>query len=160
MFLLCDVEMNMSDVLKDTDGNGKQEESSIPCFRCGVCCSRYQVRMSLIEAHRIADELGVSWDEFVERYTDRYWPGTESFLLRHSNGACIFLKPDEDSNIASCLIHPFRPSSCREWNSSQYHPECQEGLNKYWGLKISPEGNLQDTNDRIKRFQSFWKSLE
>ena len=46
------------------------KELSIPCFRCGVCCTRYQVRLSLVEARQIADELGFDWDEWLDRYVD------------------------------------------------------------------------------------------
>ncbi len=70
---------------------GEPKELSIPCFRCGVCCTRYQVRLSLVEARQIADELGFDWDEWLDRYVDQRWPGTDSFLLRHCNGACVFL---------------------------------------------------------------------
>lgn len=145
--------------MKDTDGDGEQEEPLIPCFRCGICCIKFQARMNLVESKHIADKLGISWDEFTDRYLDPRWPGAESFLLNQSNGACVFLEHDEGSNISSCLIHPFRPTSCREWMPSQYHPECQEGLDKCWGLKVSSEGKLQGTEDRIQRFQSFWESL-
>ena len=151
--------MSMLNMLKDNDGASEQEETLIPCFRCGICCTRYQARLSLTEARRINEELEISWEEFVEGYTDLNWPGTESFLIRHSTGACIFLKHEEGSSVAICLIHPFRPSSCRDWNPSQYRPECQEGLNNYWGLKISPAGKFQGAQHKIQRFQSFLESL-
>ncbi len=150
----------MLDVSKDVDNADEKKEPSIPCFRCGICCSRYQVGMSPAEAQRIADELGISWEKFIEGYTDRRWPGTKSFLLCQSRGTCVFLKSDEGSNNTSCLIHPFRPSSCREWTASQYRPECQEGLYKYWGIKVNPGGKLQGTKVRMQRFQSFLRSLD
>ena len=42
----------------------------IPCFRCGVCCTRYQVRLSLVEARRIADQL-IFWAALAQG-TSRY----------------------------------------------------------------------------------------
>jgi Fe-S-cluster containining protein len=150
--------MNMLDILKDTDGIREQKEPLIECFRCGICCSRYQVRLSLVEARRIANELVISWEKFLEKYTDHHWPGTRSFLLTQSHGTCIFLKQGKAGKSTSCLIHQFRPSSCREWKPSQYRPECKEGLDKYWGLKVSPEGKLQGNKVNIKRFQAFFKS--
>jgi Fe-S-cluster containining protein len=147
-------------MLKVTDNSNEQEESSIECFRCGICCSRYQVRLNQIEAKRIASELGIPWKEFITNYTDRRWPGAESFLLRHNHGACIFLSPDKVAEITTCLIYPFRPSSCQKWRPSQYRTECQEGLHKYWGLNISPDGKLKGNITSIRRFQTFLKSLK
>jgi hypothetical protein len=31
----------------------------VVCFRCGECCTRYQVRLGLAEAQCIADDLGL-----------------------------------------------------------------------------------------------------
>ena len=35
----------------------EQDGPPIVCFRCGECCARYQVLLSLMEAQRIADDL-------------------------------------------------------------------------------------------------------
>lgn len=40
----------------------------------------------------IADELGFDWDKWLDRYVGHRWPETDSFLLRHYNGACVFLE--------------------------------------------------------------------
>jgi hypothetical protein len=139
----------------------KLEEGEAPftlCFRCGVCCTKYQVRLNQVEARQIADGLGISWDEFLERYVDQRWPGVESFLLRQDNGACVFLKQKED-NQSICLIHPFKPSACQEWVPSLHRRECREGLAKYWGLRVGSQGELQGEEERIYRFQLFLKSL-
>ena len=146
--------------LKVTDDSHKQEEPSIECFRCGICCSRYQVRLTQAEAKCIANELGILWEKFIENYTDHHWPGTESFLLRRNQETCIFLRQDKVREITSCFIHPFRPASCREWKPSQYRAECQEGLHKYWRLKVSPKGKLKGNQVSIQRFQAFLESLK
>ena len=80
------------------------KELSIPCFRCGVCCTKYQVRINLTEAQCIANDLGISLGVFFERYVGQRWYRPESFLLRHCNGACVFLEHTEGSNKTSCLI--------------------------------------------------------
>ena len=51
----------------------------------------------------IADELGFDWDEWLDRYVGQRWPGTDSFLLHHCNGACVFLERIEahDMTIAN-----------------------------------------------------------
>ena len=120
----------MVSVSNANEGGYKPKELSIPCFRCGVCCTRYQVRLSLVEARRIANELGLAWDEWLDLYVDQRWPGTDSFLLRHCNGACVFLERIEASNVTRCLIQSFKPYACREWTPSLYRWECQEGLVK------------------------------
>lgn len=107
----------------------KLKELSI-CFRCGVCCTRYQVRLSLVEARQIADELGLAWDEWLDRYVDQRWPGTDSFLLCHCNGACVFLERIEARNVTRCLVQSFKPSACREWTPGLYRRECQEGVRR------------------------------
>lgn len=106
------------------------EELSTLCFRCGVCCTKYQVRLGLIEARQIAAELDIDWDEWLDLYVDRRWPGTDSFLLCHRNGACVFLGQTEVHNVTLCLIQSFKPSACKKWTPSMYRRDCQEGLIK------------------------------
>ena len=115
-------------MIQVNEHSGGAKELSIPCFRCGVCCTRYQVCLGLVEARQIADELGLDWDEWLDLYVDRRWPGTDSFLLNHRNGACIFLEQTEARNLTRCLIQSFKPSACREWMPSLYRRDCQDGL--------------------------------
>lgn len=136
-----------------------EEIVSTLCFRCGVCCTKYQNHLTLIEARRIAAELGLIWEEWLDRYISESLPGSDSFLLRRCNGACVFLERVEDSNITRCLIHPFKPSACREWNPSLYQRDCQEGLAKYWGLTVSPLEQLEGSGHDLRRFHSFLESL-
>lgn len=133
---------------------------SIPCFRCGVCCRRYQVRLSQVEARRIADELGLDWDTFSSKYLDCHWPGVESFLLRRSRGKCVFLRRESDGKLYRCLIYPCRPDSCREWSPGLSRPECQEGLTRYWGLKLAANGAIEGRKQRLQRFRAFLASLD
>ena len=129
------------------------------CFRCGVCCTRYQVRLSLVEARQIADKLGFAWDDWLDRYVDKRWPGTDSFLLRYCNGACVFLEHTEESNKTNCLIHRVKPAVCRILTPSLYCRECREGLAKFWQLAVSPSGQLEGVEEKLRDFRSFVKSL-
>ena len=133
-------------------------EREIECFRCGECCRRYQARLTPIEAHRIADALGISPNEFIKKYTDPRWGSSHSFLLRSEKSACVFLENTEGKQNL-CQIHPVRPVSCREWTASLNRKECREGLTKYWKLTVSPEGKLESTEEDLRRFQSFTESL-
>ena len=134
-------------------------DSSIPCFRCGICCYKHQVRIDIVEARRICDVLGLNWHIFLSRYIDQKWPDDNSFLLRQQDQTCIFLRNTNLPYKKICLIHMFKPSACREWMPSLYQRECREGLLRYWGLSVTLEGELQGANDRIQCFQSFLKSL-
>lgn len=127
------------------------------CFCCGVCCAKYQPRLDLAEARRIANALGLKLEEFLKNYADKRWPGTKSFLLRKRCGSCIFLKKMPNRKEALCLIHPFRPSSCREWVAGLHQRECQEGLAKCWGLTVGEDGYLAGSARRMKRFERFLK---
>ena len=146
-------------VIQVNERSGEPKELSVLCFRCGVCCTRYQVRLSPVEARRIADELGLTWEEWVDRYTSQSWAGSDSFLLRRCNGACVFLERAKGSNITRCLTQPFKPSACRERNPSLYQRDCQEGLAKYWGLTVSPLGQLEGSDQDLRCFHSFLESL-
>jgi hypothetical protein len=57
-----------------------KEEVSTTCFLCGVCCTKYQIRLTFIEARRIANELGLTWEEWLDMYTSQGWPRSDSFL--------------------------------------------------------------------------------
>lgn len=138
----------------------KLKEGYVICFRCGICCTKYQVNISLIEGRLIADVLGLDWNKFIAEYTDPRWPGTNSLLLIQLNGACVFFKQVDRRKETSCLIHTFRPASCRDWTPGWHRRECQEGLARYWGLAVDSSGKLQGDEKRIKRFQSFSQALE
>jgi len=133
----------------------KPKELSIPCFRCGVCCTRYQVRLSLVEARQIANELRLAWDEWLDLYVDQSWPGTNSLLLRRCKGGCVFLEHIKGSNMTRCIIQPFKPSSCREWRPSLYQRECRQGLAQCWGLTANPLGQIEGSRQKLLDFYSF-----
>ncbi len=136
-----------------------QVEPLMACFRCGICCTEYQVNLSLAEGQRIADRLELIWEEFLNRYVDKSWPGTTNFLLRKNNGACVFLERIEGSKVTRCRIHAFRPSSCMDWVPSLYRRECQKGLANYWGLAVSLSGQLEGSTQKVREFCDLLESL-
>ena len=146
-------------VIQINERGGEPKELSIPCFRCGVCCTRYQVCLSLVEARQIAYELGFAWDDWLDRYVEQSWPDVDSLLLRQCEGVCVFLERIEGSNMTHCLIQPFKPSSCREWKPDLYREECREGLAKYWQLTVSRSGQLGGAKEKLRDFHSFIESL-
>ncbi len=140
------------------EGKG-QVQPLIECFRCGICCSDYQAILSMAEGQRIADKLELTPDEFQNRYTDKRWPGTKNFILRKTDGACVFLERTNGSNVTSCLIHPVRPSACRAWVPGLHRRECQAGLARYWSLRVSPAGSVAGTPERVQEFCRLLESL-
>ena len=140
------------------DSNYAGQEFQIDCFRCGECCTRYRVRLSLIEARRIADDLGLSLDAFLEKYLDQRWLGHDSFLLRLQDGSCVFLERKAVNRERLCLIHHLKPGACRDWTPSLYRKECKEGLAKHWNLTVNETGQVEGSTEDIKRFQGFIES--
>jgi hypothetical protein len=67
--------------------------TAIPCFRCGLCCTRYQPPVTADEAEAIARALGLPLDEFLDRYIDDSWYEPGRFLLDTDTEACVFLEP-------------------------------------------------------------------
>ncbi|MBN1367352.1 MAG: YkgJ family cysteine cluster protein [Dehalococcoidales bacterium] len=134
------------------------ENNNLPCFRCGVCCRKYQVRVTVGEARNIAEKLGINLTEFLRKYTDPRWPGSDSFLFLHQKGSCIFLREKPGSKTTGCAIHTFRPKDCRDWTPGPERPECQCGLAD-WGLTIK-DGGLSGSEEAIRKFNSFLDTLK
>ena len=112
-------------------------EVSIPCFRCGICCTRYQPSLRQEDIENIASALGMSKPEFTSEYTERV-STKEGYLLKRTERGCVFLARDEDGR-ARCTIYPYRPEACHEWTPTLSRPECLEGLAKL-GSKDDQEG--------------------
>jgi len=128
------------------------------CFRCGVCCIKFQAPLNAEEVQRISAFLGIAADDFIRRFTDTRWKGKEKLLL-HINGGCSFLNFDPSGKINNCLIHQVRPAVCRDWAPGPDKRECRDGLGKYWRLSYSDCGRLLGSDEQIAEFQSFVKSL-
>ena len=111
------------------------EQASIPCFRCGICCTCYQPPLTSEDIDSIASALGISRSKCISRYA-RKVPIKEGYLLKHTKKGCVFLAWDADGK-ARCTIHPSRPEACREWTPSLSKPACIEGLSK-----LKSRGNI------------------
>ena len=105
------------------------EQTPIPCFRCGICCTCYQPPLTIEDVDSIASALGVSRSKCIFKYA-RKAPIKEGYLLKHTKKGCVFLAWDADGK-AGCTIYPSRPKACREWIPSLAKPECREGLARF-----------------------------
>jgi len=111
------------------------EQTPIPCFRCGICCTCYQPPLTTEDIDNIASALGISRSKCVSRYAVKV-PIKEGYLLRTAKKDCVFLAWDVDGK-ACCTIYSRRPKACREWTPSLAKPECREGL-----AKLKSEGQI------------------
>lgn len=72
------------------------------CGGCGRCCAHKDIRVDPYAVARLADVLGASTTEVLERYVE-----PETLMLRQAEGgACVFYD-------GGCSVHPGRPLSCR-----------------------------------------------
>jgi len=110
--------------VKETGAARVEEQGEIECFRCGICCRRYQPKVSPEEIEAMAFYLSLPPDRFRERYIMVTRIG---YLLSRVRDGCIFLDKDENQP-AACRIYPARPASCRDWTASLEKKECREGL--------------------------------
>jgi Fe-S-cluster containining protein len=117
-------------VLRTVEGTEAtiMEQTPVPCFRCGICCTCYQPPLSREDIDNIAAALGISRAKCISRYAVKV-PIKEGYLLKRGKSGCIFLAWQADGR-ARCTIHPYRPKACREWIPSLAKPACLEGLSK------------------------------
>jgi Fe-S-cluster containining protein len=133
----------------------KLKKPEFPCFCCGICCSKFQPRLSLSEARILAHNLGISWERFLAEYIDPHWPGSRSYLLCQIDGACIFLRTGESKKPKLCLIHDFKPTCCAEWKQGINRSECLEGLKTDWDLTMDSSGKICGSQEKIQAFERF-----
>jgi Fe-S-cluster containining protein len=123
-------EMNTPNKQYTTDLPGLKP-NSMKCLRCGICCHRHQAIITLKELQRIVSYLNITELEWEREYSEPKWPSDKNRLIRHVNGACVFLKYTD--NVSYCDIQPVKPSCCKEWMPGLDKKECLEGLAKNGG---------------------------
>lgn len=134
-------------------------DSQMKCFRCGICCMGPRVALARSEAARIAGSMGLTWPEWCDRYAQWQWTRGETCYIRQVGGACAFLERDGDSRIAVCAIHDFKPKACVRWTASLYRRQCQEGLERFWGIAVGPWA-LTGSRERLREFRLLLQSLD
>lgn len=89
--------MHLLPVVRDRD-----EAFSYACHGCGRCCVHKAIRVDTYAVARLADALGTTTGDVLDRYVDA---GT-STLRQRDGGACVFYD-------GGCSVHPGRPLACR-----------------------------------------------
>lgn len=115
--------------LRTTDGNEVRfgtPAQAVPCFRCGLCCTDYLVKLSNRDIALLARGLGISKAELLRKYVKKTPVGP---VMRQNGRECVFLRRDE-GGASSCSVYEFRPEVCRNYAPSLLRPECQDGLRR------------------------------
>ncbi|MBI2852178.1 MAG: YkgJ family cysteine cluster protein [Chloroflexi bacterium] len=146
------------DAAESAPTNSEDTVAALSCFRCGVCCMKYQVQVDAEEASRIAGYLGLPDDEFEAKFADRRWRG-RGFLLRQVDGACVFLDSDLGGKLRNCRIQPVKPKACDDWTPGSNRPECRAGLARDWHLSVNDAGQIEGSEERLRLYMDFLESL-
>ena len=93
----------------------------------------HQAFVTAEDIKRITDYLRISVADWLREYDDARWQYSEYWLIRHIDGACAFLRYEDD--LATCTIEPVKPKCCRDWAPGPDRKECRAGLEKA-GKKI------------------------
>jgi Fe-S-cluster containining protein len=137
--------------------SGKQ--NIFKCFMCGVCCREFRVVVNIEEGNHLAKGLGLDWNTFKEKYLEQYYVAPDRFLIRQTDGNCIFLD-QINPRQAICLINDFKPASCREWQADTSKHECKTGLKQIWNLDISQDGEIKGVEADFSNFDLFINSID
>ncbi len=98
---------------------------SLVCGRCGNCCKTEKVLVRGGDLFPIANKLGISVSEFVEKYLEKAhtWNEYDGYI-KLVDGKCPFL--EEEKGVYSCSIYQVRPLQCRLF--PPISPLCQKDV--------------------------------
>jgi Fe-S-cluster containining protein len=80
----------------------------IDCTKCANCCREGEAGVSKRDVERLANFLGLSPDEFRQRYTMRA-KDNDLILKRSDKDGCVFLKDNQ------CSVYDARPKACADY---------------------------------------------
>jgi Fe-S-cluster containining protein len=87
---------------------------------CGQCCRAYEPYVSKADVQRIADHLGMSYDDVMREYVNQR-PSADGYVVGwlkkvgdDITDKCVFLK-GERSGRYYCGIYEARPHDCRQF---------------------------------------------
>ena len=126
---------------------------NLTCFRCGICCARYDVPVRLDEAARLAEFIKVNIKTWLAEYCNPAWPGVRYILLKRVDGRCPFLSNQSEDGTRSCQVHAVRPRACRDWQAGVDKTDCLHGLQELFRLSIDNLGQLIGSQSDIDQFE-------
>jgi Fe-S-cluster containining protein len=113
----------------------KEKKIYYDCQNCGNCC-RWpgEVPVGTHEISRMAEHLGYTDDDFIERFTRLRKSRSGLTLAQDEQGACVLLK----NNL--CSVHEAKPDQCsgfpNRWNFPGWRQIC-EAIPRYVGKNHS-----------------------
>ncbi len=124
-------------------------EAAIPCFRCGVCCEKWQPLLGPDALRQVAASLGLTLRTFNRRYTRPYPLRRGWRQFKATPTGCVFL--DVSAGRAACTIHPHRPQVCRDWHAGLEKRECLVGLQALGGPGLLALASMYENPEDIDR---------
>jgi Fe-S-cluster containining protein len=133
--------------------------NGIPCFRCGVCCREFDVRVTAGEVTQIAGSLHLELEAFLQGFTyhPKYW--SDIYLLKKVDEHCVFLEEGRNPHEFLCSIHAFKPSSCWQWTPSLDRRQCITGLQQYWKLTADASAQFTGSDQDLKAFKTYIEKI-
>ena len=116
--------------LKTSDGETHlfgEDARAVPCFRCGLCCVNFLIKLTTRDIRLLSHGLGLSRRDFLKKYVKKTVVGP---VLQQNGDSCVFLSSAEGKTCAGCDVYESRPEVCRSWVPGLDRPECQEGLRR------------------------------
>jgi Fe-S-cluster containining protein len=104
-----------------------EKVTTVPCFRCGSCCTNFLVKLTSVDVRILSNRFGISNRNFIHQYVKKTPIGP---VLRQIGNRCIFLTYGQDGTAANCEVYTQRPEVCRNYTPNLYRDECLEGLKK------------------------------
>ena len=95
--------------LKPGDRNVLEPAKRLDCMSClAVCCHvAGYVELSLMDAQRLADHLGITIGQFLDSHTEAY---DGARVIKKFGERCQFLDSDN-----RCTVYSARPETCRNY---------------------------------------------
>jgi len=99
----------------------KDNDKEFPCISCHTnCCKEYTIFVNAHDVYRLATELGLDPENFLEIYGAKDFDlgvkvkeGLVDLALKQKNGACTFLV--ESGDIFRCTVNDFKPGVCKSY---------------------------------------------
>jgi Fe-S-cluster containining protein len=133
-----------------------EKADPLPCFRCGLCCTGYLVKLTSRDIRALSHHLGITTSGFVREYTRRIPLG---LVLKQTDDMCVFLSYEQDTTSAGCAVYASRPEVCQSFVPSLHRGECLAGLKKLGKSQaILPATEIYPSQDDTARLYSILKS--
>jgi hypothetical protein len=118
---------------------------TVPCFRCGLCCTDYLVKLSGQDIALLCRGLGIPKAVLFRKHVRKTPVGP---VLRQNGRECVFLSREENG-VTGCSVYAFRPEVCRNYLPSLLRPDCQQGLRRLGksGKVVLPGEMYQSVDD-------------